>query len=259
MKIIPLGTKGYIPTFGRHTMSFLIFDNESLFLIDAGTGLSRLNEPQIMNIINRYEKVNIILSHYHLDHITGLPYLAGIIPNTKFSIYLPSKPFVDIEGISAIKTFLNPPFFSLDIQSFPNFSSSHNVTSPIFKIDKHKFEFIRLNHEGGSMGIKINNTISYITDTTADTNIIDFIKDSKILLHEVWMTQQEVALKPNDATRHSIYENVIDIMKKSNISKLVPIHLNPAWTEDNIYNIFRDKIVDGIEVIFPIEGKIIEI
>ena len=45
--LIPLGTNGYMPTWNRHTMSFLLIDEyDDIILIDAGTGVSRFFEHQ---------------------------------------------------------------------------------------------------------------------------------------------------------------------------------------------------------------------
>ena len=167
-------------------------------------------------------------------------------------------PFVDVAGKSAINKFLNPPFFSLNISSFPNFQNAIEITNSVLEINNHKFEFIRLNHDGGSMGIKIDNTISYITDTSVSDKIYSFIKGSKIVLHEVWLVEKEIIIKPNDAKRHSVYEHVINILQKSKVQKLIPIHLNPNWNDNDIRRIFTEKQIDGLEVIIPNESEVIE-
>lgn len=48
--LIPLGTNGYIPTLGRHTMSFLVLTAGEAILLDAGTGVSRLLDSKIQDI-----------------------------------------------------------------------------------------------------------------------------------------------------------------------------------------------------------------
>ncbi len=255
MDILPLGTKGFIPTFGRHTASYLFYDENSLFLIDAGTGLSRLNEPEIKTVISNFSDINIILSHYHLDHIAGLPYLAGILPDTGLNFYLPSKPFVDIEGKDAVNRIINPPFFPFNIKDFPNLKSVNEVESHVMEISGHKFDFTRQNHDGGSMGIKIDANIAYITDTVTEENTIEFIRNTKVVLHEVWMTLEEKDSNPDGAKRHSVFEEVLELLKKSNVNRLIPIHLNPGWNEEAIEKIFSGKTINDIEVTVPFEGR----
>ena len=83
MQLIPLGTNGFIPTFGRHTMSFLVLTENQALLLDAGSGVSRLLQPELKALIEPYETLNIVFSHYHLDHTIGVSYLPAVWPTGK--------------------------------------------------------------------------------------------------------------------------------------------------------------------------------
>ncbi len=56
-----------------------------------------------------------------------------------------------------------------------------------------------------------------------------FVKYLDIVMHEVWMTSEETDSKPGDAKRHSVFEEVLEMMNKSNVNRLIPLHLNPGW------------------------------
>ncbi len=43
------------------------------------------------------------------------------------------------------------------------------------------------------------------------------------------MTSEETDSKPGDAKRHSVFEEVLEMMNKSNVNRLIPLHLNPGW------------------------------
>ncbi|MGD2114802.1 MAG: MBL fold metallo-hydrolase, partial [Acidobacteriota bacterium] len=75
MRLIPLGTNGYIPTHGRQTMCFLVRFEDRALLLDAGTGVARLLEPRVRELLEGVEQLDVILSHFHLDHVIGLSYL----------------------------------------------------------------------------------------------------------------------------------------------------------------------------------------
>jgi hypothetical protein len=72
MKVVLLGTGGYIPTSQRQTSCLLL--PESGIVLDAGTGMSRIADYR------RTERLDIFLSHAHLDHIAGLTYLINVLP-----------------------------------------------------------------------------------------------------------------------------------------------------------------------------------
>src|SRR5689334_3837396 len=72
MKLILLGTGGYFPTSRRHTACVML--PEVGIVLDAGSGMCR---------IGRYLKagrLDIFLTHAHLDHISGLTHLVNLIP-----------------------------------------------------------------------------------------------------------------------------------------------------------------------------------
>ena len=72
MNVVLLGTGGYFPTSQRHTSCVLL--PEIGVVLDAGTGMSRLG-----NYLQT-ERLDIFLSHAHLDHVAGLTYLINVVP-----------------------------------------------------------------------------------------------------------------------------------------------------------------------------------
>ena len=89
MKLIALGSGGWHATGSRHTASYLIDTGESLIILDTGSGLSRLSNH--LDILNKYEEINIIYSHYHLDYIIGLSYINNWSKEKRLNIYGPGK------------------------------------------------------------------------------------------------------------------------------------------------------------------------
>ena len=73
LSITPLGTNGFIPTHGRQTQCYLVRRNGAAFLLDAGTGLGRLLEAPLASALRGCERLEIVLTHYHLDHPSGSP------------------------------------------------------------------------------------------------------------------------------------------------------------------------------------------
>lgn len=57
--------------FGSHTPCVEVRCGERLFILDAGTGLSALGMELGQT---SHDNIDILLSHLHLDHISGLPF-----------------------------------------------------------------------------------------------------------------------------------------------------------------------------------------
>ena len=93
--IIPLGTGGYIPTSRRATASVLVRRGRTALLFDAGTGVARLLQPELAAHLAGVECLNILLSHYHLDHVIGLTWLPKVW-HSNVRILAPSEPLVAV-------------------------------------------------------------------------------------------------------------------------------------------------------------------
>src|ERR1700758_535695 len=71
-----LGSGGWFPAHGRHTACALWRRGDAAIMIDAGTGVGRLVEhPELLEGVAR---LDILLTHFHLDHVCGTAYLAAI-------------------------------------------------------------------------------------------------------------------------------------------------------------------------------------
>jgi ribonuclease BN (tRNA processing enzyme) len=239
-KIIALGSNGFIPTFNRHTISYmLVDDSDEVIVLDAGTGMSRFLEPQVLEIMKSKNRLNIILSHFHLDHTIGLSYLPTLWPVKPIRVFAPSKPYIDFDAGDALNKLLNPPLFSLPFENYPNKKDLIPVCEPELRINGYLFQFIKLNHPGGSMGIRIEDDICYITDTFVNEEYVDFVSGCEYLLHEIWMTRAEAKNSAKGASGHSILEDVIDLSVRAKVKNMIPIHLQPKWSEEVFLNNLR--------------------
>jgi len=97
---ILLGSGGWMPTSERETAALYLRRGDHVLLVDAGTGLHRLVEHP--ELLQGAERVDIVLTHFHLDHVIGLSYLPGLA--------LTEKPFVWARGKRS--TTLRPETFS---------------------------------------------------------------------------------------------------------------------------------------------------
>ncbi|MBR2682767.1 MAG: MBL fold metallo-hydrolase, partial [Atopobiaceae bacterium] len=67
-----LGSAGWMPKAGQETSCFLLETQEQLVMLDAGTGVANLE--LVPEVLRRHDRVSVLLSHYHVDHLVGLMY-----------------------------------------------------------------------------------------------------------------------------------------------------------------------------------------
>lgn len=224
MKIIALGSGGWIPSDNRHTSCFLVDTGESLILLDSGSGLSRLSK--YLDILDKYDEINIIYSHYHLDHIIGLSYIGNWSKGKKVNIYGPGKAlgFKSCEEI--ISGLITPPYYPVTINKFAREVNMRDYDLQGFKIGSTPVKIIPQIHSGNSYGISLGDQLHYATDTTILEDTFKEAEGTKLLLHDCWTTRNE------QNENHSSFEEINDMLTKYKVKRLGLIHINPNWKED---------------------------
>ena len=259
-RVVPLGINGFIPSFGRQTMSVLVLTENEVLLLDAGTGVARFLEPSVMDLVRPYDCLNLILSHYHLDHVVGLSYLNGTWPWKRIRIYAPGKPFADVEPDQALPRLIHPPFYPVTLHDFPTPVEIISLKKEALKIGTLSIQLQAQNHPGGSMGIRIGNSLAYVTDTPVLQTTETFVRGVKLLLHETWLTDAEAETDEVECSRHSTVSAVTQLSKRAKVAHVMPIHHHPRRSEAEIREIARDMEAQaGIHVFAPEEGRIREV
>ena len=267
--ITPLGSMGWIPVRDRHTCCYCVEYKDRLILLDAGTGVARFSEPALAAIADKYDKVYIFLSHYHLDHIAGLIYLPHFFKGKEVHIAGPGKAIygTDIKKILTIYTAY--PFFSRSITDFPMDIRFHNLRASNRKIDGLHVETFLQRHSDPSLGIKIEDALCYSTDTANPQDSAYYALNSRVLLHESWYDSKEyrelfkqLGSSP-DARKaffsHSSVEEVAQMASNMRVEALMLIHLNPDYSPRRLAAMEKQA-----QAIFPNsflaqEGKSLEI
>jgi len=86
MELEFLGVRGSMPVsgddrnkYGGHTLCACIVTSDGEWIIiDAGTGISKLGDIFASQEEEKPQNHHLLLTHFHLDHITGLPFFAPL-------------------------------------------------------------------------------------------------------------------------------------------------------------------------------------
>ena len=115
-----LGTRGSVPVsgqeyvrYGGSTTCVLVRFAGQYIILDAGSGLYKLPAE-----VSRQLKIDILLTHLHLDHLTGLP-LCSLLsqPGKTINIHLPEAQGFDAE--SSIRKLFSPPYWPVTLDELP--------------------------------------------------------------------------------------------------------------------------------------------
>lgn len=257
-RLVPLGTNGFIPTFGRQTMSFLVLAPGGALLLDAGTGVARLAEEPVRALLAPYERLDVVLTHYHLDHVIGLSYLTALWRGKPLRLFAPGPPLVDGTPEAGIGRLLAPPLFPITVDAFPLPVEvvPYNGEGPI-EAAGLELRFRRQDHPGGSAAVRVGDLLAYATDTTADDATAVFVTGVDLLLHECWATDAEAAADPAALYGHSAAGGVARIARAAHVGRLLTVHHHPLKRAAELARMAAAVAEQaGVEVAVPVEGML---
>lgn len=255
MEIIFWGVRGscpvsgpeYIKT-GGHTSCVSVRTNAGdLYIFDGGSGLIDLGKWMMAEKII---SARLFLTHLHLDHIMGLPFL-GPIWTPEFSLELFSTQY-DLKGFLA-KHLFHHPIFPVEFGQLPsNINNRVVVPGEALRFGDDSISMVALNHPGGSMGYRLDTShgsFAYLTDTESeegviDTKQVDLVQGVNCLVYDSTFNHGEYMAKRGWG--HSTHLQAARLAKAAGVQKLFLYHHDPAHTDAMI-----EEMVKEAQAIFP--------
>lgn len=255
IKVIPLGISGYLPIHGRHSSCFLVLTDRTSFLLDAGTGAARLAEPRIQRLIAGRKELNILLSHYHVDHVVGLYYSFTQWKTGPQILHCPVCPFMPLNPEEAIGRLFSPPLNSFELKDANMKISPMNKSS--FTIAGHRITVWPQQHPGGSVGFRIDDEVAYMSDTVVMMENVGQVAGVKLLLHELWLNEKDSKEHEKEFKRHACYGPVAEFVRAARPKRMMPVHLYPHYTDRQLEALTRKlECETGVSCLLPEEGRV---
>src|ERR671918_1500987 len=111
MRIVILGSGGGAPSGARETGCTVARDADRALLLDIGTGARRLvTKPRHLAGVSH---VDVVLTHFHLDHVCGLPYLR-MLP-VSATIWGPGAWLYGTDSAAILEPLCRPPIAPTDV------------------------------------------------------------------------------------------------------------------------------------------------
>lgn len=231
MELLALGTGGWIPTQKRQTACYLVDTGKSLIILDTGTGLSRLSKYS--NLVNKYDELHIIYSHYHLDHLMGLVFLSNWAKEKKIYFYGPGESLGFNSCRDVLSGILTPPYF-INIDSIYNRLDIKDYDLNGFNINDTVISITKQVHRGGSFGITLDDKLHYATDTIECEETFRKAEGVNLLLHDCWLVE------PDENNEHSSFNGIIKMLANYNVKQAGLVHINPNW-DDETFELLRGR------------------
>lgn len=250
MKIIFLGTNGWYSTPTGDTACILIDAKDRYIILDAGNGIYKLDR-----YISENKPILMLISHFHLDHTSGLHSLAKFDFKQGIDVYVGEGRMTDF------KTLVNPPFtvgFKPQQQNIINLPTeirlhelSEDLSSPL-KIRSIKQHHAYLDH-GFRMELE-GKIIAYTGDCGLSTAANQLSQEADLLICEC---SNKKTAEP-DIWGHLDPTQAASLAKHSKVKQLILTHFGAhlyqnladrQWAQDQATAIFPQTIAakDGCE------------
>jgi len=164
------GTRGSLPAPGKHTTRFggntssVRVDNDEghVLLLDAGSGIA----PAGRSLPEGTKRVDVLLTHLHLDHIQGLGFFQPLFtPDVEVHIWGPPSTTKTLR--KRLARYLSPPLFPVRIVEVPAKLFCHDAWDDAWSIGAFDIEAHLVTHPGPTVGFRITHggkTLAYLPD-----------------------------------------------------------------------------------------------
>ena len=240
------GVRGSIPSpgpttvrFGGNTSCTEVWCGDSLFVLDAGSGLRPLGAA--LNRRKRPITGRIFLAHLHWDHIQGIPFFStAYMPGNQFEIYGCRR-----DGISLRENLIGQmthPNFPVPITVMQSKVEFHEIgLGDTLTFDDVTVRTAQLNHPGGSMGCRIEyrgRALAYCTDHEHESDrklhpgLEELARGADVLIYDATYTADEYPAKMGWG--HSTWEVGCESAVALGVKRLVIFHHDPEHADDDL-------------------------
>jgi phosphoribosyl 1,2-cyclic phosphodiesterase len=246
------GVRGSIPSpgpetsrYGGNTPCVEMRAGDELMIFDLGTGARQLGAASSAPF-----HANIFISHYHYDHLQGLPFFGPIFdPRCHFTVRGPTRNGRTVKEVIAGQ--MQQPFFpvtaemvfraQLDYQPF--------TAGDRLRLGGAMVSAIEANHPGGSLAYRVDfkgRSVVYATDTEhgteRDLQLEEFSRGADLLIYDAMYTEDEYLGRtgsPKVGWGHSTWQHGVKLAEAAKVGSLCLFHHEPIRTDDALDALLR--------------------
>jgi ribonuclease BN (tRNA processing enzyme) len=218
MNVRILGCGGGAPSPTRETTCVLVRDEADALLLDAGTGTRRLIADR--TLLDGTERLHVVLTHFHFDHVCGLPYLPWFCDRA--TIWAPGQWLYGRSSAAILESLRRPPVSPNDVTGAFPVEELQAGTQTIGAFTVRASAQPR--HWAPSAGLRVDDELALVTDTPYEPSSAQLAAGADHLLHEAWSSSRSPLYPDRDATA----ADAARVALEAGAQSLTLIHRNPT-------------------------------
>lgn len=271
MKIKIRGVRGSISTFGPeyttyggNTSCTDITADGWWLILDGGSGIRHC----VPNENTQCKRVDILLTHLHLDHIQGLGFFKPLFnPAMEVHIWGPASNAQPLQ--SRLGRYLSPPLFPVHIRELPCKLILHEIHNSRFEIGPFLIRSQYIIHPGPTVGFRITHkksVFAYLPDHEPALGLngivsnrkwvsgIDLASKADLLLHDAQYSLEEYQTKRGWG--HSSMDDAVIFTSLAGATKVLLAHHDPNHSDAEVLQIFTEmKKRNNYPIIFELAAE----
>lgn len=253
MRIELFGVRGTFPsatkertTYGGHTLCTQVTTKAGTdIIIDAGTGIRPLGDKfMAARRPGRPLRLSLLFTHFHLDHIVGLPFFGPLYDETAEIDFYSWREPEDLREI--LGRFTASPFYPVPFEETPALKRFHGIGPAGLTIDTVRITTCPLHHPQGSVAYRLieeSKAIVLATDTEhpvcgLDDRLEEFSRKSGVLVYDAMFTPEEYT-EGRVGWGHSTWREGVRLARAAGVGRLLLSHLNPDHSDRTLNGIAR--------------------
>ena len=242
------GVRGSIPVAaydflgcGGNTTCVEVRIGDASLIIDAGTGIRRLGIELQREFAGKKLSIDLLLTHFHWDHIQGLPFFAPLYsPDSEVRFYSTRPPS---ELRELLEGEMAHPYFPVSFELLPAKRGFIDISKQCVNIPNVCVEPFPMNHPQGATGFRIQAGSRVIThasdlehgDPEFDKILRQFAQDRDVLIYDAQFTPDEYPMRKGWG--HSTWLEAARVAQECNVKRLVLFHHDPGHDDATMVDI----------------------
>jgi phosphoribosyl 1,2-cyclic phosphodiesterase len=232
------GCRGSLSTPGEQTVKYggntssveVRPDSGRLVILDAGTGI----RPLGLSLRERPARIDLLLTHLHLDHVEGLGFFAPLFfDGCAITIWGPHQNGSSLSD--KIRGYLSPPFFPRRFDELPSRIEFVECGAETWQIDELRITTAVVQHPGNTLAYRLEEdgrAFAFVPDNElglSPESGLEVAENVDLLFHDAQYTDSEYETRVGWG--HTSLPDLPAFLDAARPKRAVMFHHDPAHSD----------------------------